>query len=304
MRLLRAFIPICVALLALASCGDDSNTIDLPDAIAKNTNRNLTGDYPEASRIEIPRLKGNGTLLLVHKTSDKEGVNFSVEWDREKKAQRWTAYRIHRGLSGNAGYYGTWEEDPDLPASARVDDSYSYYRGSGFGRGHICASADRQYSKEANRQTFFYTNMQPQYQIFNAGPKINGTQQYTSPWVRLEDKVRQWGRSSSCDTLYVVKGGTIEDNQLLGKIRDVLPIPKYFFVALLMKSKDDYRAIGFWIEHDNLDHGDDPLGDYAVNIDELERLTGIDFFCNLPDDVEEQKESQTVANAKLQWGLK
>ena len=53
-----------------------------------------------------------------------------------------------------------------------------------------------------------------------------------------------------------------------------------------MKNSMGYRAIGFWAEQASEWHDDEPLSDYVVTIDELEELTGIDFFCNLPDDVE------------------
>ena len=290
------------AILIVSSCDDDdSNVYESPITI--NKNKNGTDIVKEGTRLEMPKLKGNGCTVLVHSTTDKEGVNFTVEWDIQKKAQRWTAYRIHKGQSGSAGYYGKFEEDPDLPKSYRVSDTYSYYKGSGFTRGHICASADRQYSKTANHQTFYYTNMQPQYYMFNAGNE----DKYDSPWCRLESKVRSWGRSSGCDTLYVVKGGTIEDDMLLknsrypkGKIGNQLPIPKYFFVALLMKTKDNYQAIGFWIEHDNVDHSRDAWIKYAKSIDDLEALTNIDFFCNLPDNTEDQVEK---SYAPIKWGL-
>ena len=296
------------AFLIVASCNDDtSETYDL----TVNDNQNGTNIVKEATRLEMPKLKGDGTIVLVHSTTHKEGVNYTVEWDVEKKAQRWTAYRIHKGQTGSVSGSSSFTEDPDLPSYARVSSSSSYYSGSGFDRGHICASADRQYSTTANRQTYYYTNMQPQYHMFNAGPRLaNGDQDWSkkSPWLQLEEKVRSWGRSSGCDTLYVVKGGTIEDGKLLitssypkGKIKGELPIPKYFFVALLMKpAKSDYRAIGFWIEHDAIDHSGDALSKYVKSIDELEALTDIDFFCNLPDATENKVEK---ALAPAQWGL-
>ncbi|MBQ7571555.1 MAG: DNA/RNA non-specific endonuclease, partial [Bacteroidaceae bacterium] len=53
-----------------------------------------------------------------------------------------------------------------------------------------------------------------------------------------------------------------------------------------------YAAIGFWMEHKS--NTDTDYRQYAVSIDELERLTGIDFFCNLPDNLENQVESNLV----------
>jgi endonuclease G len=60
--------------------------------------------------------------------------------------------------------------------------------------------------------------------------------------------------------------------------------------------------MAFWVEHKNEDHSNDNLGNYVVNIYELQKLTGIDFFCNLPDNIENQVESLPVTNVKRDWG--
>jgi len=60
---------------------------------------------------------------------------------------------------------------------------------------------------------------------------------------------------------------------------------------------------GFWAEHLDEDRSSDALSGYVVSIDELEQKTGIDFFCNLPDDVEEQLESTKAADIIKAWGL-
>ena len=108
----------------------------------------------------------------------------------------------------------------------------------GYDRGHLCASADRLYSREVNEQTFYYTNMSPQRNKFNTGI-----------WLTLEGQVQSWGRScTSSDTLYVVKGGTIDkEDQIRGYISNDLskPIPKYYYMALLFKKGDSFKAIAF-----------------------------------------------------------
>lgn len=298
MKLLKVLrlLPIVLLGAFVAACGDDDDT-NVTTGTA-NVNRNDASREPALQRLEMPHVKGSNSIVLVHATgNDPMGINLAVEWDIDKKAQRWTAYQMTSKYKGGAGR-ADFEEDPDLDPAYRVSDSRYYYSGSGFTRGHICPSADRQYSREANQQTFYYTNMQPQYYNFNAGDN------YTSPWVRLEGMVRSWANNATFDTLYVVKGGTIEEDQLLMKIRNELRVPKYFFVALLGKTPTGYRAVGFWLEHDNNTHtGQEPLGDYAVNIRELEQLTGIDFFCNLPDDTENHVETLPIENVRRAWGI-
>ena len=295
--LLLSTLAACVV-----SCSDtDDDTPWGESSIPNNLNRNDTSKEPALARLEFPKTKGaDSSLVIIHTTNDQYGINYSVEWDTKKKAQRWSCYQMNAStLKKNTSRYYSKNDpypfDPELPSAYYTDGDY--YWSSGFSHGHICPSADRLYSAEANKQTFYLTNMQPQYSMFNAG------KDYDSPWLRLENQVRTWAGNATFDTLYVVKGGTIEDHQLLSKIRNELRVPRYFFVALLGKTKTGYRAIGFWIEHDNLDHGKESLGSFAMNIRELEKLTGIDFFCNLPDETEEHVETLATENVKRAWGV-
>ncbi len=266
-----------------------------------NSNRNISTSQPEISRLEFPKVKGGNSFVVIHKVNnapDPDGVNYSIEWDSDKKAQRWSCYQMNKGYSGNAGRSDAWTEDPDIPSAYRLDESQSFYSGSGFTKGQIIPSADRQYSLSANRQTFYYSNIHPQYEAFNS--QWNSNSGY-SPWARLEDLVRTWTRRSSTDTLYVCKGGTIDSEEnILMRIKNQLIVPKYFFVAVLAKSNAGYAAIAFYIKHDNNDHGSNPLSDYAMSIDQLEEKTGIDFFCNLPDNDEKKVESSYSLNI---WGI-
>lgn len=297
-----------MAFVALVSwffigCSTDDPVNHTSGIVLPGDNKNANPvTRPEYGRTEFPRLQGANSIVLVHKTTDTydvDGVNFSVEWDVEKKSQRWCCYVMHKGFGGNAGYYGTFMEDPDLPVAARFDDTNAMYKGSGFTRGHICPSADRQYSTQANMQTFYYSNIQPQYYNFNAGKN------YTGVWVVMENQLRQWtNRMAASDTLFVVKGGTITEGKILKKIKDELIVPAYFYVALLQKTPEGYKSLGLLFEHNDEVLSSVNLGDYVVSIRELELFTGIDFFCNLPDRVENALEQMTEAQMKNAWGLK
>ena len=283
--LLAAMMPLC-----FWSCSSDDDEQDSPTA---NANANLVADGPDAARLEIPKLKGGVVnMFLVKKLSTGE-VNFCVEWDIAKKAQRWSAFRWDNTNSG--GYIkreDNFIEDTDIPLEYRT--TYDHYRGSGYTRGHMCASADRWNSLEANRQTFLYSNMQPQLYSFNGGI-----------WANLEMKVRSWNTADFRDTLYVARGGTIDHtSDLIETTSTGLRVPKYFFMAILCKNKSavngGYKAIGFYMEHRSFYEDEKNLAPYIVSIDNLERLTGIDFFCNLPDGIENQVESNVTPAA---WGF-
>ena len=288
------------ATLVMGGCGDDDSTPGGGGGgkTEVNINKNVvkSGVPSEVTRLEFPRLRETGNnIVVVHKTSDSysDGVNYAIEWDIEKKSQRWSCYQMMAGYqkTGISRYYGDpqYPYDEDLPSYDYFGQDYFW--GSGFSHGHICPSADRLYSDRANYQTFYLTNMQPQYSEFNAGI-----------WEKLEMRIRKWTPSNSTDVLYVCKGGTIDnENQIIKRISGRLIVPQYFFTALLMKNSSGYRAVGFWMEHTAVNHADDNLKDYAMSIDELERLTGIDFFCNLPDDIENEVEASYAPSA---WGLK
>ena len=251
-------------------------------------------------RLEFPMSKeGDNNRLVVHmaKLNDvtgEWGVNYSTEWDKNIRAQRWSCYQMYASLlQKNASRYsGGYPNDYFLPFDCQFEKDP--YVSSGYDHGHICPSADRQGSTESNVQTFFMSNMQPQAHAFNAGL-----------WGKMEDQVRAW--VSKFDTLYVCKGGTIDRadqiSTYVGGEGNQIPVPKYFFVAVLGKNDSGYTAIGLWAEH-RTDYGSNAkVGDYVVNIRELEQLTGIDFFHNLPDEVEESVETLPVSNLINVWGL-
>ena len=288
------------ATLMLAGCGGDDDD-PIPSGKSNNNKNVVKAGVPaEVTRLEFPRLRDIGNnIVVVHKTSDSysDGVNYSIEWDIEKKSQRWSCYQMLKGyqVTGVKRYKNEANPYPyDKELNDIVPNAYfsqDFFWGSGFEHGHICPSADRLYSDKANYQTFYLTNMQPQYKEFNSGI-----------WEKLEIRIRNaWVPNNSSDVLYVCKGGTIDDeNNIIKRISGRLIVPKYFFTALLLKNSSGYRAVGFWFEHTADNHSEDNLKNYAMSIDQLEQRTGIDFFCNLPDDIEAEVEASYSPKA---WGL-
>lgn len=316
------YLYLLLLLVAFVSCSKDDE--DAGNGGVANRNANAVTVRKEYARLEFPRLSNGGNnIVIIHKTNDRydpDGVNYSLEWDCNKKSQRWVCYQMHKYSGSNVKRSDAWHEHNDernvndFPSNARFSDTRSMYSGSGFTRGHICASADRIYSYEANAQTFCYTNVQPQFYNFNGGDNYDGI------WVRMENQLRTWVGTAGYDTIYVCKGGTIRDDQILSYVKpDVeggMIVPKYFFMALLCKTSMGYKALGFWAQHNNMPGNDFwvtefnkpasqiTLSDFVVSIRELENLTGIDFFCNPPDDIEERVETLNPDNIRRAWGMK
>ena len=317
-------------LLLLAACGGDDDVVVIPkdsspnidNGKSANINKNTTGPVEAQTCYEFPKLKDDNTIVIVHKgelntQKHEKVINYSVEWDYGIRSQRWTCYQMYKDNCGEkeksvSRYYvnngetltatSQYPNDPDLPEAYRF--TADPYRSSGYDHGHICPSADRIKSSECNYQTFFMTNMQPQHMNFN-GSNRDASINQRSPWYRLESLVRTWAQTS--DTLYVCKGGVISANEseikYIGSGNNKIPVPKYFFVALFSKKGTNYKAAGFWMEHVSSYDFAKSMSVYTVNIDQLEKLAEMDFFCNLPDDVEEKVESAPKAQIIKDWGI-
>lgn len=250
-----------------------------------------------ASMLEIPALKGGSMNQFITHTTKRNGKDYptySLEYSYKYKHSYWIAYRFDNTTGGNVGRNEAYKPDPELPSQYAA--KHNDYTNSGYTRGHLCASSDRQYSKEANQQTFYMSNISPQ--------SGNGFNQSGSAWNTGEDKVQAWGYniSRSTDTLYVVKGGTIGEGMIKGYIKNEIAIPKYFFMAVLFRSGDNYKAIGFYMPHENLKDDPDKKDPkkYLMSIDALEQETSIDFFHNLPDNIENTVEATYNVN-DWQW---
>lgn len=295
---------LTLAAFTLAACSSDDDEGGLQQG-GPNTNANVATTDQAVLRLEFPRLKGGDSKVIVYRTAsskyDKDRVNYAVEWDCGKKSQRWSCYQLHQGYTGS--YSRVIDSYPYDTENLSRDDyvEVDYINKAGYEHGHICPSADRKYSYDANYQTFYMTNMQPQYHKFN-NHNNTGSDQGEGLWYRMECKVRDWVPRKQTDTLYVCKGGTIDnEDQIIERFQGKLIVPRYFFMAILLKNEMGYRGVGFWAEQKRNEWRDDePLSNYAVSIDELERLTGIDFFCNLPDNIENSVEDHYVPTV---WGL-
>ncbi|MBQ0141941.1 MAG: DNA/RNA non-specific endonuclease [Prevotellaceae bacterium] len=271
----RVLLILSSIIILAASCSkDNEDDINI---------RPYTPNTKYLSRLEVPKmLSGSKTRFIQHSTriNNDSVMTYCLEYDLEHYHSRWVAFRfdgLTRGVS--AGRSDAWADDPAL------SDEYwigaGTFNGNGV-RGHICASYDRRYSVEADRQTFYMTNMTPMSYDFNG-----------SYWSKFESYVQNLGRTTNfADTLYIVKGGTIYDGETKGTVRSskgkIIPIPKHYFIALLRLKAGKYSALGFWVEHKEYGRSatSADVREAAVTIDYLEQQTGIDFFHNLPDNIE------------------
>lgn len=267
-----------------------------------NVNANTGYDNVSVTGYEIPHLNDQNVYADHYVTMDGVQIlNYALEWDNTKRHANWVAFTFDTTTSADVvKRTDLWAKDPKLPAEMQTGDSD--HTNDGFDRGHLCASEDRVYLKEANEQTFYYSNISPQLNDFNGGF-----------WGKLEARVQTWGRSTTTgtyDKVYVTKGGTL--NKLLKNFKGTtvnggtpttdangftihgLACPEYYYMAVLSQKDDVFHAIAFLVPHKEgmtRNPSSDELKAYVVSVDKLEEETGIDFFCNLPDVLENEVEA-------------
>jgi len=272
------------------TCGDKEVTFTLTQQKAAVT---PPPSNPSLGWLEIPF--GGTTAdceVVSHSiTIDNKSVrNFSLMYDKKEKIAYWVAYPHHPSYLGSTGRTDNWQPDPKFT----TDVQPWYFSGiSGFDRGHQIPSADRTVSFLANSQTFFFTNMTPQRGDLNQ--KL---------WANLEGQVRGW--MSGCDTLYVVTGAILKTaggNETVSYATDDkgtrVAVPNYYYKVLLRLKGGNYDAIGFWYEHRSYGSGNATAAE-TKSIDQIEALTGFNFFANLPREKQDPAEAAWNPSA---WNL-
>lgn len=149
----------------------------------------------------------------------------------------------------------------------------------GMSHGHICPAGDNKWSKEAMNQSFLLTNMCPQDASLNGGG-----------WKKLEEKCRDWAKKY--DDIFIVAGPIFYEGVKRSFGKNKIGIPDAFFKVILCVHGMP-KAIGFIYSNDAISQS---MAKSARSVDEVEEITGMDFFYSLPDSIEDEIESYCNLN--------
>ena len=226
--------------------------------------------YPEASnesRMELPSHTDTERIYEYH--------GYTVSYDETLRIPVWVAYELTaEEANGTVGRSGK-NFRPDEKAKVIQADNYDY-RGSGWSRGHMAPAGDFKWDETAMWDTFYYTNCCPQDEKLNNGS-----------WNVLENKVRTWARQFG--SLYVVTGPIVGQNEN-GKIgAHQITVPDAFFKALLVNKDDSYYGIAFLMFNNSTTQR---LLESYLSINDLEKISGLDFFPAMDDAIEEKVEDE------------
>lgn len=197
---------------------------------------------------------------------------FTVHFNPELHIPNCVVYELTASeTEGSVPRFGSFETDSAVAGCANPWD----YTLSGYDRGHMIPAGDLRWDSLAMRESFKMTNVCPQTRALNSGG-----------WTKIEDKIREWAVRDSA--LIVVTGPVITRGmKAIGDSH--VAVPTAFFKVVLAPFATPMRAIGFVLPNKA---ANGPLKKYAVSVDEVERRTGMDFFSALPDDIENEIESQ------------
>ncbi len=195
---------------------------------------------------------------------------YEVMYNPEYKIPRWVRYELISSETDGPYSRKGLKFCQDLSANVQQADD-SDYKNSGWSKGHMAPAADFKWSSQAMIETFYYTNCCPQNQSLNAGQ-----------WNTLEKKAREWANRYGCVT--VVTGPLVLNNEYGTIGNNKIVVPNAFFKTILAGE----QAIAFVMYNHN---NNENMQKCAMSVDDLETISGIDFFSELDDDIEIEIES-------------
>ena len=193
---------------------------------------------------------------------------YTLSYIEEHEQAEWVHYLLTKDMiEGVAKRKDNFKADPLVSTGSASPKDYVK---SGYDRGHLAPAADMKIDDVSMSESFYMTNMSPQAPSFNRGG-----------WKKIEALVRDWATEAD---IYVTVGGILTKD--LKKIGEGVSVPEYFY-KIIFNPKNN-TVIAFYTPNSKLVN---PIETYVVTVDEIEKITNIDFLSDLEDDLENEIES-------------
>ena len=259
--LISWFIALVVGIISLIT-GKSWMDWDSTQEIIQESNKQV-----DTSRMEIPLTKGKQGQII-------QRTGYTLSYDAKNKTPQWVAWELTKEETrGNEERTNEFQPDPDVIGAKVLTYDYSH---SGYDRGHMAPAGDMKWNKKAMEESFYMSNICPQDHNLN-----------TEDWNDLEMKCREWARRYG--KVYIVCGPIYNGkrNEYIGEHR--VKVPDAFYKVILINKENKQRALGFLFENES---GERPLEEYLTPVDSIEKLTGMNFFSALPDNIENKLEAE------------
>ena len=221
--------------------------------------------------------------LLLPKSTGNQVIQhtiYALSYNETHEQADWVAYKLYKNsINDSVKRKDDFRIDPKvITSSATLSD----YKKSGYDRGHLAPAKAMSFSKETMSESFYMSNMSPQKPSFNRGI-----------WKKLEEKVRSWIHIS--DSLYVVTGPVLKNP--LGFIgKNKVTIPKAYYKVVIRFKSNKLSGIGFLLDNRKSSKS---INSFAVAIDSVEKITGINFFYKLKLEVQDRVEQNSKFDSFL-----
>jgi endonuclease G len=212
--------------------------------------------------------------------------SFVVSYSPVKHVPNWVAWRLDRSYLGHVRRKNDFRPDPALPREL-YHVSESDYLHSGYDRGHMCPSADREDTPEDNSTTFVFTNMEPQLHELNAGP-----------WEKFERYERELAARPGA-VLYIVAGGVFSSPFPTIGQGVAVPAANFKIVVVLSEGQrasdvnEQTRVVSVLMPNEK-GVGEHEWTEFLTSVDAIERATGYDFLNAVPEPAQRVIEARTA----------
>lgn len=218
-----------------------------------------------------------GQEYFEHSISGEKVIHsyFRLSYSEAHEQAEWVYYKLNSSLNnGSVERSDNFREDRSVSTgSAKLSD----YKYSGYDRGHLAPAGDMKSSYTAMSESFLMSNISPQNPSFNRGG-----------WKKLESLVRGWADKHE---LHIVTAGVLHSG--LNKIGGSgVSVPSYFYKIIY--APNESKMIGFLLPNTKINLG---LQSYVKSVDHIENLTGIDFFYDLEDGLENALEAKSILSS-------
>lgn len=278
---------LILALLIICSCKRDRSKYERDFLKIESTSKQIGNGvtiigHPDSSWDEPKDFVESDQPECVILPFDVKGIllrriAYTTSYNPHTRQPNWVAWHLTaEHTDGPYGRLGNFHEDEEVPMPrATLDD----YRGSGWSRGHMCPAGDNKWDEEVMYETFALTNVCPQNASLNSGL-----------WNRIEIDCRRWAKKYG--DVYIVCGPLFlnREHETIGENRVVVP-EAFFKVILCLRGVP--KAIGYVVRNNE---GKRKKDQFVNTVDDVERITGYDFFPALPDSIENEVEAHASLN--------
>ena len=282
------FLLFAPFLLASQSLQQELKNLEKEKTVLQNS---ITSIDKQIENAKLKIIQGELLDFGIPKTESSETLIthscMVLVYSEDHEQAKWVSHVITPDIITGRGFRSNdFRPDPKVTTGTAIEKDYFLkypkkngdfdYDGFGYDRGHLAPSADFRWSEKALSESYFYSNMAPQRPEFNR-----------EIWADLENNIRSYIYRNPESKLYVTTGGILKEGlPVIEKSINKVSIPEAFFKVIIDPIKN--TGIGFILPNQGTNQ---PLETFATTIDEVEKITGLDFYQGMPNAKENNIES-------------